>query len=80
MNEQNRIAVMSLLDAIYEGISSTEDQSDRNAKAAVYIGWLEGALLAYCPDDRVSGLMNTINVVRPTPPQPTDISEDGSFY
>jgi hypothetical protein len=83
MNEQNRIAVMTLLDAIYFGrISSCDDIEERMRQYAIYVGWLEGVLLAFCADDSFNDLMNCVRLKLKNDgisEEVTDL-EEGSFY
>jgi len=79
MSPKNADAAMSLFDSVFAAILETPEINERSRGYARYIGWLEGALMRYCPDEDVQELLSSIRVIKPDTEEATDI-EPGSFY
>jgi hypothetical protein len=82
MRQENYIAVMTLLDAVFEGVESQPEIRERLRQYAMYVGWLESALIRYCPDERVQELMASIRLKTIVEEEEEEVNDlhAGSFY
>jgi hypothetical protein len=82
MREENYIAVMTLLDAVFEGVESQPEIHERLRQYAMYVGWLESSLIRYCPDEKVQELMASIRLKTIVEEEDEEVNDlhAGSFY